>query len=62
MASNIYLKIDGIKGRENSKHNWNVGAGIQYTCGRLDLGVKYDFYGRADYTAHRVLGTVGISF
>lgn len=49
-------------GREAGKHTFNVGAGVRYTCNRFDFGVKYDYYGKADYDAHRVMGTVGISF
>ena len=55
-------RISGIKGRENARHTWNLGAGATYSTGRFDIGVKYDYYAKSDYNAHRVMGTVGISF
>ncbi len=54
--------VTGIQGREASKHTFNIGAGVSYSTGRFDFGVKYDYYMKSDYDAHRVLGTVGISF
>ena len=49
-------------GRESGRHTFNVGTGLKYTRNRFDCGVKYDYYGKADYNAHRVVGTVGVSF
>ncbi len=56
------VRVEGIEGRENPRHTWNVGAGVSYSTGRFDIGVKYDYYLKKNYDAHRVLGTVGISF
>ncbi len=56
------VAVEGIKGRETSRHTRNVGVGATYSQGRFDVGVKYDYYAKTDYKAHRVLGTVGISF
>ena len=49
-------------GRESGRHTFNAGAGFKYTRGRFDCGLRYDYFGKADYDAHRLVGTVGISF
>ncbi len=54
--------VRGIEGRENSRHTWNIGAGVSYSTGRFDIGLKYDYYVKKDYDAQRVLATVGVSF
>jgi outer membrane autotransporter protein len=53
------IRVTGI---EPGRHAWNVGAGVRYSAGRFDIGVNYDYSAKKDYDAHRVLGTVGISF
>lgn len=49
-------------GRETGRHTFNAGAGLKYTRGRFDCGLRYDYFGKADYDAHRLIGSVGISF
>ena len=55
------MYIRGL-GREQERHTFNVGAGLRYTFNRFDIGVKYDYYLQSDADAHRVMGTVGVSF
>lgn len=49
-------------GRELGHHALNVGAGMKYTYKNLDFGVRYDYFAKSDYDAHRLVGTVGLSF
>ena len=49
-------------GREPGRHTFSAGAGVNYRRGRFDVGVRYDYFGKADYDAHRVVGTVGVRF
>lgn len=49
-------------GRKLGHHSWNAGVGAKLKMDNWDVGVKYDYYGRSSYDAHRVMGTVGYSF
>ncbi len=49
-------------GRRSGHHAYALGTGAVYEAGRMDIGVRYDFYGKADYGAHKLTGTVGLSF
>lgn len=51
-----------IRTRDNSQHNYKVGGGMRYNYKQFDVGVRYDYIGKTDYKAHRVVGTIGISF
>ncbi len=53
--------IDGYD-RDASRHTFNAGAGLRYAYNRFDIGVKYDYYLQQDAHAHRLMGTVGVSF
>ncbi len=48
--------------RDASRHTFNAGAGLRYTYNRFDIGLKYDYYLQQDAHAHRLMGTVGVSF
>ncbi len=50
------------QGREQSRHTWNFGGGLRYSYNAIDFAVKYDYYTQSDVDAHRVMGTVGVSF
>lgn len=52
----------GSVNHKTGKNQWNVGAGLKYTYRSFDVGVNYDYYNRSKYDAHRVMGTVGVSF
>ncbi len=51
-----------VHGRKNVRNAYTFGAGIAYNCTRYELGARYDFAGREDARAHRLLGTVGLYF
>lgn len=51
-----------VAGREAGHHSFNLGAGARFHTERFDIGVKYDYYGMADYSAHRLMATAGFSF
>ncbi len=51
-----------VHGRKNSRSAYTFGAGVTYNCTRYELGARYDFAGREDSKAHRLLGTVGLYF
>jgi outer membrane autotransporter protein len=53
------VRVTGIK---PGRSTWNVGAGVRYSNGRFDIGVNYDYLAKKKFDAHRVLGTIGISF
>ena len=49
-------------GRQLGHHSWKAGAGAKLRWNQWDVGVKYDYYGRSNYDAHRVTGQVGFNF
>lgn len=49
-------------GRAGGRHRFNIGAGFRYVAGRFDAGVNYDYFRKSGYDAHRVVGSVGVSF
>lgn len=51
-----------IRTRDNSQHSYKVGGGMRYNYKQFDVGVRYDYMGKTDYKAHRVVGSIGISF
>lgn len=51
-----------VVGREAGHHSYNLGTGLRFYTDRFDIGIKYDFYGMADYSAHRLMATAGFSF
>lgn len=67
MESSIVFNGLGVgafnaKGRDLGRHTFNAGAGMKFSKDRYDFGVRYDYYGKADYDAHRVVATFGVSF
>lgn len=51
-----------VASRDNSRHNYKFGGAVRYKLAQWDFALKYDYYGRADSTAHRVLATACIAF
>lgn len=51
-----------VHGRNNARSTYTFGAGVAFNCTRYELGARYDFSGREDARAHRLLGTVGLYF
>jgi outer membrane autotransporter protein len=50
------------RGREPGRHAVNLGLGCKYVRGCLDAGLQYDYFAKADYQAHRLVGSIGVSF
>ena len=51
-----------VEGRRPGRHALNLGGGLKYSAGGFSAVVEYDYYARKDYDAHRVMGTIGVSF
>ncbi|MDR2390240.1 MAG: autotransporter domain-containing protein [Planctomycetota bacterium] len=51
-----------VEGRKPGRHTLNLGIGAKAVLGRIEAGVEYDYFAKKGYEAHRVMGTVGISF
>lgn len=51
-----------MRSRDNARHTFRTGAGVRYNYRQFDVGVKYDYTAKNDYNAHRVMGSIGISF
>ena len=51
-----------IHGRDNARHSWKVGGAARFQYRNFEMAVKYDYQGRSDYNAHRVMGTIGLDF
>ena len=51
-----------VRSRDNSRHSYKVGGGVRYQYKNVDVGVRYDYMGKNHYDAHRVMGTLGVSF
>lgn len=66
-AANGELTLAGVDegnaiDRDLGRSTWKAGAGARLKMDQWDIGVKYDFLTRSDFSAHRVMGTVGFSF
>ncbi|MCC8179939.1 MAG: autotransporter domain-containing protein [Planctomycetes bacterium] len=54
--------IDAV-GRRSGHHTFNVGTGVKVAAfSRFDASINYDYYRKAKYNGHRLMGTVGFSF
>ncbi len=49
-------------GRKSGHSSYTMGSGLTLAHGRMDLGLRYEYYGKPDYRAHKLTGSFGLKF
>jgi outer membrane autotransporter protein len=65
VASLVGLNNDisyDVRGGNPGRHTLNLGGAARFQFKRFDIGVRYDYYGKSGYDAHKLTGSVGVSF